>query len=289
MKNLKIIIITGLSGSGKSVALDAFEDAGFYCVDNLPVALLPKFLELPIKSADGIAGLGFVMDLREKGFPTSCESIFESLRQKGYDLHIIFLEAQEETLLRRFSQTRRHHPLAQGKSLLEDIQKEREHLKDLRSSADQVIDTSRTNVHELKSTILKIIQQNKPVIPLRINILSFGFKFGVPMDADLIMDVRFLPKPFFKPELKELNGETEAIKKFVLKNDHSRIFLNKYFDLLDYLIPLYEKEGKAYITIAVGCTGGRHRSVAIAGALYDHIKLPEKQVEITHRDIDQRS
>jgi UPF0042 nucleotide-binding protein len=289
LKNLKIIIITGLSGSGKSVALAAFEDAGFYCVDNMPVALLPKFLELPIKNVDAIAGLGFVMDLREKGFLTSYQSIFKSLRQKGYDLHILFLEAQKETLLRRFSQTRRHHPLSQGKSLLDDIRTEREHLADLRSVADQVIDTSRTNVHELKTIILNIAQKNRLVVSLRVNVLSFGFKFGIPLDADLIVDVRFLPNPYFQPELKELTGENEAVIKFVLNNDHSRIFLNKYFDLLDYLIPLYEKEGKAYITIGVGCTGGRHRSVAIAGAIYAHIKLPERQVEITHRDIDQQS
>lgn len=287
MKNLKIIIITGLSGSGKSVALAAFEDAGYYCVDNMPVALLPKFFELPIKSAYEIGGLAFVMDLREKGFLTTYESIFQALRQKGYDLHILFLEAGEETLLRRFSQTRRHHPLSQGKTLLDDIRREMEQLKYLRSAAEQVINTSRTNVHELKSIILNIAQKKKPAVPLRINVLSFGFKFGIPMDADLIIDVRFLPNPFFVPDLKTLDGETEAVKKFVLGNDLSRTFLKKYLDLLDYLIPLYEKEGKAYITLAVGCTGGRHRSVSISRAIYNHIKRPERQVEITHRDIDQ--
>ncbi len=287
MKNLKIIIITGLSGSGKSVALDAFEDAGFYCVDNMPVALLPKFLELPIKSDYDIAGLAFGMDLREKGFLKKYDSIFKSLTDKGYDLNIIFLEADEKTLLRRFSQTRRHHPLSQGKSLLSDIRTEKRRLKDLRLAADQVINTSQTNVHELKAIILKIAHKSKPVVPIRLSIISFGFKFGIPLDADLVVDVRFLANPFFVPKLKELDGETEAVKNFVLNNDITRTFLKKYLDLLDYLIPLYEKEGKAYITIAIGCTGGRHRSVSIAQAIFQHIQSPGRLVEITHRDIDQ--
>ncbi len=287
MTHLTIIIITGLSGSGKSTALAAFEDAGFYCVDNLPVGLLPKFLELPIQTASDISGLVFVMDLREKGFLTHYSSIFESLHQKGYSFKILFLEAEEEILLKRYSQTRRHHPLSQDKGLLEGIRAEKAQLHDLRVIADSVINTSDMTVHQLKASIFDIAQKSTKQQTTRITVLSFGYKYGIPLEADLIMDVRFLPNPYFVPELKALDGESEAIQKYVLQNHTSRRFLKKYLDLLDYLIPLYEKEGKAYLTIAVGCTGGRHRSVAISGAVFAHLEKKGMPVELTHRDIDQ--
>jgi len=286
VKKLKIIIITGLSGSGKSTAISAFEDAGFYCVDNMPVALLPKFLELPIESNSEITGLAFVMDLREKSFLYRYSLVFDSLKKKGYQFKILFLEADEETLLKRYSQTRRHHPLSQNKSLVEGIRIEQEQLKELKITADKIIDTSRYTVHDLKSAINNIAQQSKNFAPMRINILSFGFKYGTPHDASLIMDVRFLANPYFVPELKDFNGKSREIKNYVLNNDEARRFIKKYLDLLDYLIPLYEKEGKAYLTIAVGCTGGRHRSVTIAEALFEHIKKPGRQIIVTHRDID---
>jgi len=286
VKKTKIIIITGLSGSGKSTALSAFEDAGFYCVDNMPVALLPKFLELPFESNSEITGLVFVMDLREKTFLYRYSPVFDSLKKKGYQFKILFLEADEETLLNRYSQTRRHHPLSHDKSLLEGIRIEQDQLKELKIIADKIIDTSRYTVHDLKSVIHNIAQQNKNVAPMRINILSFGFKYGTPHDASLIMDVRFLANPYFVPELKNFNGKSQEIKNYVLNNDEARRFIKKYLDLLDYLIPLYEKEGKAYLTIAVGCTGGRHRSVTIAEALFEHIKKPGRQIMVTHRDID---
>ncbi|MCG6974181.1 MAG: RNase adapter RapZ [Desulfobacterales bacterium] len=286
MKELIIFIITGLSGSGKSSAIDALEDAGFYSVDNMPVALLPKFVELPIESNSEIAGLAFVMDLRERSFLNSYPSIFETLKEKGYQFKILFLEADEDTLVKRYSQTRRHHPLAQGKSLLEGIRIEKERLKHLKSAADEIIDTSRYNIHELKSVIQNIAQQSKDSAPMSINILSFGFKYGVPHDASLIMDVRFMLNPHFIPELKALDGKDEEVKDFVLNNDNTRIFLNKFTDLLDYLIPLYEKEGKAYLTIAIGCTGGRHRSVAVAESLFKHLIKQGSKIIITHRDID---
>ena len=288
MKNLKIIIITGLSGSGKSTAIAAFEDADFYCVDNMPVALLPKFLELPIEENDSeIVGLAFVMDLREKGFLSNYSFVFESIRQKGYNFEVLFLEADEKILLQRYSQTRRQHPLSQNKSLLDGIKAEKEQLKDLREKADRIIDTSHCNIHELKSIIFKIVQKSRKLIPMRINIQSFGFKYGIPHGADLIIDVRFLANPYFIPELKDLDGEAEEVKNFVLNNKETPIFLEKYLDLLDYLMPLYEKEGKAYLTIAVGCTGGMHRSVTIAKFIYEHIDKQGKQVGITHRDIRQ--
>jgi len=286
VKKLKIIIITGRSGSGKSTAIAAFEDAGYYCVDNMPVALLPKFLELPIKSNSEIAGLAFVMDLREKSFLSRYSPIFKSLKKKGHQFEILFLDADEETLLKRYSQTRRHHPLSQDKSLLEGIRTEQQQLKDLKIAADKIINTSHFNVHELKSVISDIAQKSKNFAPMKINILSFGFKYGIPHEADLVMDVRFLSNPHFVPELKNLDGKNERVKNYVLDNDEARRFLKKYLDMLDYLIPMYEKEGKAYLTIAVGCTGGRHRSVTIAEAVFEHIKKPDMQIIITHRDID---
>jgi len=285
VKKLKFFIITGLSGSGKSTAIAAFEDARFYCVDNMPVALLPKFLELPIESESEIAGLAFVMDLREKGFLSGYKSIFENLRQKGYTFEVLFLEADEKILLQRYSQTRRYHPLSQDRSLMEGILAEKEHLKELRAYADRIINTSDYTVHKLKSVILDIAQSVGNLALMKINIVSFGFRYGIPNDADLIIDVRFLANPYFVPELKPLDGETEAVRNYVLSRGETVIFLEKYLDLIDYLIPLYEKEGKAYLTIGVGCTGGRHRSVAIARTLFEHISKPGKRVEIIHRDI----
>jgi UPF0042 nucleotide-binding protein len=284
VKNIRICIITGLSGSGKSTAVAALEDAGFYCVDNMPVDLLPKFVELPIERDSEISGIALVMDLREKGFLDKYKSIFAELKQKGYNFEILFLEAEEEILVQRYSTTRRQHPLSQGKSLLDGIRTEKKQLEDLRTASDLIMDTSNFNVHELRSKILDIARRSKKLVPMRINVLSFGFKYGIPFDADLIMDVRFLVNPYFIPELKELDGETPEIKAFVLEHPETRAFLKMYRELLDYLIPAYEKEGKAYLTIALGCTGGRHRSVAIAGTIFEHIRAKGKTVEINHRD-----
>jgi len=284
-----IFIITGLSGSGKSTALAALEDAGFYCIDNMPVDLLPKFLEMPLERDSDISGIALVMDLREKGFLSRYSAVFSELKKKGYFFEILFLEAEEEILVQRYSETRRQHPLSTGKRLVEDIRLEKEQLEDLRSAADLVINTSEFNVHELKSKILDIAQKSKKNVPMRINVLSFGFKYGIPFDADLIMDVRFMVNPYFIPELKELDGEAQAIRDFILGHGDTRAFFDKYLALLDYLIPLYEKEGKAYLTIALGCTGGRHRSVTVARTIFEHIQAMGKTVELNHRDRGQPS
>jgi UPF0042 nucleotide-binding protein len=267
----------------------ALEDAGFYCVDNMPVDLLPKFLEMPIERDSEIGGVALVMDLRERGFAAKYHPVLNDLKQKGYDFEILFLEADEEILVQRYSETRRQHPLSTGKSLLVGIREEKKQLADLRSVADLVVNTSRLNVHQLKSKILDIAQKSKNNVPMRINVLSFGFKYGVPYDADLIMDVRFMVNPYFHPDLKDLDGEAQEIKDFVLEQEDTRVFLDKYLDLIDYLIPLYEKEGKAYLTIALGCTGGRHRSVTIARTIYEHINAMGKTVGLNHRDRDQPS
>jgi UPF0042 nucleotide-binding protein len=287
-KKMKIVIITGLSGSGKSTAIAAFEDAGYYCVDNMPIALLPKFLELPLESVSEIRGLAFVMDLREKHFMSAYPSVFESLRQKNCHFEVLFLDADDRILLQRYSQTRRQHPLAQDKkSLTDSIRAERSELKSLREIADRIIDTSHYNVHKLKALIRDIAEKGGNAAPMRIHILSFGFKYGIPQEADLMMDVRFLPNPYFVPELKSQNGKSKEIREYIFSRDESNTFLNKYLDLIDYLIPLYEKEGKAYLTLAIGCTGGMHRSVAIAEAVFEHLQGKNNRVEISHRDIEQ--
>jgi len=288
VKKMKIVIITGLSGSGKSTAIAAFEDAGYYCVDNMPVALLPKFLELPIESVSDIRGLAFVMDLREKKFLSAYPSVFETLRQKNCQFEILFLDADDRILLQRYSQTRRQHPLAQDKKSLSDsIRAERNELKSLREIADRIIDTSHYNVHKLKALIRDIAEKGENAAPMRIHILSFGFKYGIPQEADLMVDVRFLPNPYFVPELKSQNGKSKEIKEYIFSRDESCTFLKKYIELMDYLIPLYEKEGKAYLTLAIGCTGGMHRSVAVAEAIFEHLQGQNKRVEISHRDIEQ--
>ncbi len=286
MTKFKIIIISGLSGSGKSTAIAAFEDAGFYCVDNMPVELLPKFLELPIHSDTEIKGFAFVMDIREKSFLDACPAVFEDLRQKGHHFEILFLEAEETVLLKRFSQTRRQHPLVRDKSLLEGIREEKKLLEPLKEAASRIIDTSNYNIHDLKSIIFNLAQSAIEAAAMRIKIASFGFKHGIPHDTDLIFDVRFLANPHFIPELKNYDGKNEKIKNYVLNNPTTPIFLHKITDLIDFLIPLYEKEGKSYLTIAFGCTGGQHRSVVIAETIFNHLHKPGRPVNIFHRDID---
>lgn len=286
----KIIVVTGLSGSGKSTAAAALEDAGFYCVDNLPVSLLPKFLELRIHSGTSdYNGLGFVMDIRERDFIGKHAEIFDEIRIQNWELQLIFLDSREDVLLTRFSQTRRQHPLSQGTSLLTSIQTEIRYMAPLKDRADYVIDTSDTTVHDLKALIMGIAQHCISTDTLRIDLLSFGFKYGLPRNMDLLMDVRFLPNPYFTPELRDLTGEDPAVRDFILRQEECRIFLQKYLDLLDYLIPLYKREGKAYLTLGIGCTGGRHRSVAITRRIFEYLQGRVGQIGISHRDILRQS
>jgi UPF0042 nucleotide-binding protein len=280
----KIIIITGLSGSGKSTAIDVLEDAGYYCVDNMPVALLPKFLDLPFERSTELTGLAFGMDAREPSFIAQHQAIFTQLCEAGYRLEILFLEADDQALLSRFSQTRRYHPMGRGANLAAVIPQERKQLVPLRARADHIIDSTSFTVHQLKAAIREWIRTDD--LPrMQIHVMSFGFKYGQPPAADLLVDVRFLINPYFRPELKALDGESSRVRNFILNDPHSQVFIEKYLSLLDFLIPLYKKEGKAYLTIAVGCTGGHHRSVTISRTLYEHIRNQGWDVEITHRDI----
>ncbi len=287
MKFHKLFIITGLSGSGKSTAMAAFEDAGFYCVDNMPMELLPKFLDLPMENDPGIKGFAFVMDMRAKNFLLTYSSTIDSLRETGFQPEVLFLEADENTLLKRYSETRRHHPISHEKTLMESIRSEKEKMLSIRRNTDRIINTSLYNVHQLKSKILDIIRKDTKITPLmKINVLSFGFKYGIPHDADLVIDMRFLLNPFFIPELKNQDGESDDVKNFIMATKEAKIFLEKYLGLIDFLIPLYKKEGKAYLTLAVGCTGGRHRSVVIARKIFEHLNFKGYKPDIIHRDLD---
>jgi UPF0042 nucleotide-binding protein len=282
-----IIIVTGTSGSGKTTALAAFEDAGFYCIDNMPIQLVPNFLQMPPPASMEAATAGWVlgMDLRDKSLPAHYSALMNDLAQQGYQVKTVFLDADEQVLLRRYNQTRRHHPLGRRGSLLDAIREEKRQLQPLRDTAAYSIDTSRFSIHELKFAILNIARRHTATAGMAINVVSFGFKHGMPAEADLMMDVRFLANPYFVPELKALDGGSKEIQDFVLKDPETELFLNTYLKLLDHLIPLYEKEGKAYLTIAIGCTGGRHRSVVIAQKIFDHIQRTQPTVRLIHRDI----
>jgi UPF0042 nucleotide-binding protein len=276
----------GLSGSGKSTAIKALEDVGFFCVDNLPVVLLPSFLELRKAQSSGLGKLALVMDIRQEGFLSSYAKVLDDLTKQGYRFRIFFLEATEEELLRRYSQTRRHHPLAGQESLLERIRAERDQLQGLKGIADQVIDTTRYNVHELKRMVSRHVFKEIHTGAIEVHVVSFGFKYGIAQDADLVIDVRFLPNPYFIPELKDLDGTSPQVEAFVKKWAETDLFLKKYLDLLDFLIPFYNKEGKSYLTIAVGCTGGRHRSVVVASEIFRFLENKIERINLTHRDIE---
>ena len=283
---LRVVVVTGLSGSGKSTAIKAFEDLDYFCVDNLPVALLPDFLRLREKSSEDLWHIALGMDIRERSFLESYPKVFDELRQRGTDLEILFLEASDDDLQRRFSQTRRKHPLAGAGTVLDRIRAERVRLKDLKEMATRVIDTSNLNVHELKRMISRLYTIYPGEDTLQVNALSFGFKYGVPAEADIVMDVRFLPNPFFINELRDLNGTQEPVIRFVLQQEQTRLFLEKFTELIDYLLPRYREEGKSYLTIAVGCTGGKHRSVVITEQLRGKLAELGYPVIAGHRDIE---
>ncbi|HQL90826.1 MAG TPA: RNase adapter RapZ [Syntrophales bacterium] len=285
MQNLRIVIVTGMSGSGKSTALRALEDVGFFCVDNLPVALLPKFLEIQTDAASEISKVALVMDLRERYFLERYAEIFSSLKAQGHRIEILFLDAGDEALLRRFRETRRAHPLCERGTVMEGIALEREKLEALREMADKVIDTSSFNVHQLKEVVQRHFTASPSEKRLVINLMSFGYRYGLPPEADLVLDVRFLPNPYFIEELKNLNGEDEKIEDYVMGWRESRTFLRQLLDMMEFLIPLYEKEGKSSLNVALGCTGGKHRSVVMAKQLARYFAGKNYLMNLTHRDI----
>jgi UPF0042 nucleotide-binding protein len=289
VRNLRVVLISGLSGSGKTTAIKALEDMGFYCVDNLPIVLFPKFVELCSQSVGEITKAALVVDIRGKEFLEGSRPIIQQLRGEGYLIEILFLESTDEILVRRYRETRRQHPLAIGGSVPDGIQSEREGLRVMRDMADKVIDTSEFNVHELQDEIRQYFSNESRLRKMTVTLLSFGYSYGIPHEADLLVDVRFLANPYFIEELKRLTGEDPRVSEYVLKWDETREFLRRFQELAEYLIPLYKKEGKTYLTIAIGCTGGRHRSIVVANTveayLRENLKGGDLILRTTHRDI----
>jgi len=285
MRNVRIAIITGLSGSGKSTALRALEDIGFFCVDNLPVMLLPKLLEMQSGTASEISKIALVMDIRGKQFLEKHTEIISGLKAEGYNIEILFLEASDDSLLQRFSETRRAHPLSEKRTVLDSIKLERDKLSNLKQMADNVIDTSRYNVHELKNLIQRYYLSPSSGKRLVINLTSFGYRYGLPPDADIVLDVRFLPNPYFIKDLSDLSGNDKEVEDYVLRWDESKQFIDVLFNLVAFLTPLYEKEGKTYLNVGIGCTGGRHRSVVILNQLSKYFTDRDYHVNLNHRDI----
>jgi RNase adapter protein RapZ len=284
-KDIRLVVISGLSGSGKSTALKAFEDIGFFCIDNLPATLLPRFLELRDQISREVIKIALVMDLRGKDFLGKFPKIFQEIKRKGYLIEVLFLEADEEILIRRFSQTRRHHPLGDRRILSSTIRLENKKMAPIKRLATYCLDTSPFNVHQLREEILRLFSQVAQPIKMTMNLISFGYKYGLPNEADIVMDVRFLPNPFFVTELKELDGNQKPVIDYIMKWKETKVFLKDFYALISFLVPQYQKEGKSQLTIAVGCTGGRHRSVTIINALSVFLKKQKLLINIRHRDI----
>ncbi len=282
---MQIVVITGMSGSGKSTALRALEDLGFFCVDNLPIVLLPKFLNIQSDPSKMISKVAMVMDLREQGFLEKYPRIFKRLREQGYVIEILFLDAGDEALLHRFSETRRSHPLAVKGSIMEGIALERQKLAPLKLMADKIIDSTSSNVHQLKDTVQRIFLSPGSEKRLIVHVTSFGYRYGIPVDADIVLDVRFLPNPYFVDSLKKHDGHHPAVRDYILASDEGRRFIEKLFALMSFLLPLYEKEGKVQLHIALGCTGGKHRSVAMANELAAYFSDKGYNIHANHRDI----
>ena len=278
-----IVIITGMSGSGKSTAIRALEDSGFFCIDNLPVLLLPKLTELA--GSGQIERMALVVDVREGIFLKEAPRVLDEVRRAGHQVEVLFLDSSDDSLIRRFSETRRRHPLAPTGTVADGIASEREELRDLRELADQVIDSSSLNVHDLKRMVQARFSP-EPAQGPSLSVMSFGYRHGVPPQADLVLDVRFLPNPYFVPDLKGLTGKNARVAAYVLDRDETREFLDKVVDLCRFLFPRYQKEGKAYLTVALGCTGGKHRSVAIAAELTRRLQEDIPRIQLWDRDIE---
>jgi len=283
--NVRLVVVTGLSGSGKTAALKALEDVGFFCIDNLPAALLPKFVQLSVLSGEVVNKVGIGMDTRERTFLERHNDVFAEVERLGIKIEVLFLEARPEVLIRRFSETRRVHPLAKDSSVPEGIAEEIRTLKDLHDKAALVIDTSDMSVHDLKKTVWTYFETADDTGSMQLNLESFGFRNGIPSEADMVLDVRFLANPYFVAELKDKSGLDDEVFDYVMGDEAAREFSDRLSSLLTYLVPLYEKEGKRYLTVAIGCTGGRHRSVSMVRELAARLGEDKRTVRVVHRDL----
>ena len=283
---MKLVIVTGMSGAGKTIALKMLEDIGFYCVDNLPISLVDKFVQL-VSEGTSIEKAALGLDIRSGEELGNLDEILENWRRSNVDVQVLFLDANDAVLIKRYKETRRTHPLAGAGRLENGIEKEREKLAFLKREADYIIDTSMLLTRELRKELEKIFLQDARYKNMYVTVLSFGFKYGIPEDADLVFDVRFIPNPYYDEHLRPLTGQVQAVRDYVMQGGTADAFLKKLYDMIDFLLPNYINEGKNQLVIAVGCTGGKHRSVTIARALYEHLEAAgEYGIRIDHRDID---
>jgi len=283
MTDNKFLIVTGMSGSGKTVASRILEDFGYYCVDNLPAKLIPIFINLRKKREVEIDKVALVIDIREAKFSTEFPKILKSIRKNELP-RVIFMEASDEVIVKRFSESRRPHPLKRKKSIREKIELERKSLEEIRNLADYIIDTTYTKVPELKKILTKRFLK-KAKGDIQIIIISFGYRYGIPVDSDLVFDVRFLPNPYYIEGLKDKTGENKSVRDYVLNFPRTKVFLKQLFMFIDFLMPNFVEEGKSYLTISIGCTGGKHRSVTIANELRGHLVRKEFSSQVNHKDI----
>ena len=283
-KELELVIITGLSGAGRTQAMQSLEDQGFFCVDNLPPTFLVKFAELCAQSRGKVSKAAIVCDLRGGEFFSSLSEDLSNLEKEGFHLQVLFLDASDETLIRRYKESRRRHPLSPHGRVLDGIQAERQQLEELRIRADNIIDTSALTSQQLRSQVAKLFGKAQGLEQMAVSVISFGFKYGIPMDADLVMDVRFLPNPFYVETLRPLTGEHLLVQDYVFGNPMAQEFMEKFLALLEYILPNYVKEGKSHLVIGIGCTGGQHRSVAIAERVGKFLKERLYAISIKHRD-----
>ncbi len=279
----RFLIITGISGSGKTAVSHFLEDLGYYCVDNLPAKLIPSFVDIWLRRQVENQRVALVVDMREPGFLTDLPAALEQVKKKIAP-HLIFLDASDETLLKRFSESRRPHPVTRRRSVIEAIRLERRRLGPIKNMADEVFDTSSSNISQLKELLTRrLVKGRKPT--LQIVAVSFGYKYGVPLDADLIFDTRFLPNPFYVDVLRNRTGKSRQVREYVLHSPETQEFQARLYDFIEYLLPKFIAEGKSYLTIAIGCTGGRHRSVVLAEELRDYLRKARYDIKVFHRDM----
>jgi UPF0042 nucleotide-binding protein len=286
---MRFLIITGVSGAGKSLVVKYLEDLGFFCVDNLPPVLIPKFAEICVQSRGKINKIALVIDIRGGELFNALFPELNALKEAGLSYEILFLEASDKVLIKRFKESRRIHPLAPEGRLIKGINQERELLSEIKRIATYIVDTSNLTPRQLKEEISNIFVEGKKFDGMIINIISFGFKYGIPIDCDLVFDVRFIPNPYYIDSMKRQTGKNDAVREYVLGFNETIVFLSKLYDMLEFLLPSYVKEGKSQLVVGIGCTGGRHRSVAISEALYAHLSGKEHRVVIEHRDIEKDS